>query len=101
MTTHPTAPEGAGRPERGGSAWGPAPQHVPEPGELAYDSSADRVGIVSTADAGGVVLVPVPGGREWEADPADVHRPSADQRRQAAAELGFGHPDTTPTRTAS
>ncbi|GAA1883938.1 hypothetical protein [Streptantibioticus ferralitis] len=56
---------------------------TPAPGALVYDPVAERVGTYQ-AEAGPYLLLrPVGGGREWEADPARV-RPATQEERVSA-----------------
>ncbi len=55
------------------------------PGALVYDAVAERVGTYQAKAGPYLLLRPVGGGREWEADPARV-RP-ATQRERVSAEL--------------
>jgi hypothetical protein len=54
-----------------------------EPGTLVYDPQTRRVGAFQARLGPYVLLRPVGGGREWEADPARI-RPATQEERLAA-----------------
>ncbi|MEU8590230.1 hypothetical protein AB0C59_25000 [Streptomyces sp. NPDC048664] len=54
-----------------------------EPGSLVYDTAADKVGEYRDRAGPYVMLRPVGGGREWQADPAAL-RPATDRERLSA-----------------
>ncbi|MGV9283168.1 hypothetical protein [Streptomyces sp. NPDC003730] len=55
-----------------------------EPGTVLYDTAADRVGEYRGRSGARVMLRPLGGGREWEAEPA-VLRPATDRERLGAS----------------
>ncbi|MGW7007672.1 hypothetical protein ACWGCW_33940 [Streptomyces sp. NPDC054933] len=56
---------------------------TPTPGALVYDPAAERVGTYEAKAGPYLLLRPVGGGREWEADPARV-RPATQEERVRA-----------------
>lgn len=54
-----------------------------EPGTLVYDRQARRVGEYQGTAGPHVMLRPVGGGREWEADPAAVRAATPEERLRA------------------
>ncbi|MFE9706659.1 hypothetical protein [Streptomyces sp. NPDC005930] len=55
-----------------------------EPGTALYDTAADRVGEYRGRSGARVMLRPLGGGREWEAEPAAL-RPATDRERLGAS----------------
>ncbi|MFE6197292.1 hypothetical protein [Streptomyces sp. NPDC057838] len=62
-------------------------QTRPGIGELAKDTAKGRIGIVMGELGGRVQIRPVGGGREWDATPDKVVRPSA--REELSARLAI------------
>jgi hypothetical protein len=56
---------------------------VPERGALVYDPATRKVGAYQDKAGPYVLLRPVGGGREWEADPARI-RPATPEERLSA-----------------
>lgn len=61
-----------------------------EPGHLLYDPATDKVGEYRDSDGPHVLLRPVGGGAEWQADPAAV-RPATDRERIGATVRAVNH----------
>ncbi|NEB11837.1 hypothetical protein G3I32_23845, partial [Streptomyces coelicoflavus] len=55
-----------------------------EPGTVLYDTAAAKVGEYRGRSGARVMLRPLGGGREWEAEPA-VLRPATDRERLGAS----------------
>ncbi|MFE6520130.1 hypothetical protein [Streptomyces sp. NPDC057794] len=62
-------------------------QTRPGIGELAKDTAKGRIGIVMGEFGGRVQIRPIGGGREWDATPDKVVRPSA--REELSARLAI------------
>ncbi|MFI9806645.1 hypothetical protein ACIHEJ_20185 [Streptomyces sp. NPDC052301] len=61
-----------------------------EPGSLCYDPATAKVGEYRDRAGPYVLLRPVGGGREWEADPRTL-RPATDQERLGASVRAVNH----------
>lgn len=71
-----------------------------EPGTLLFDPSTDKVGEYRDRVGPYVMLRPVGGGREWQADPASVRPATTRERLSAGVRAANDRSQTSPPQDA-